>query len=125
MRNIVMCFVTVLCTLMLQSWIYEPAGAAALTPPSGWSPSRERMNYALGRIYVSVGQATGTTEIAVTGLTATDHILGITNLSDPTETQLAMTAVTAATGKVTFASGSTNAEYYQVIWKRPRPDWSD
>lgn len=121
-------FITVLVTLcalaMIEGITYR-ADAAALLPPAGWYPSRERMNYALGRVIVSVGAADGTTKIAAVGITATDHVLGITNLSDPSETQIATTAVTAGTDVITFASGSTNAEYYQVIYLRPRGDWSN
>jgi len=125
MRTFGICFLTIVCMLVMQSWLDTGADAAALSPPSGWYPSRERMNYALGQVYGSVGTAVGTTEITVSGMVATDHILFIANLTDPTETQLSTANVTAASGKVSFASGSANGEKYLVCYKRPRPDWSN
>lgn len=92
--------------------------AAALSAPVGFPHQRDCAKWAMGTHHSSVGQSTGTTEIAASGLLASDYVYSIVNLSDPSETQIAPSAITAAADKITFASGSTNAEYYMVLWKR-------
>jgi len=105
--------------LALLAYVALRAEAAGLTPPIGFIVRRDCANYALGRIFMSVGVATGTTEVAASGLTATDHLVGMVNASDPSEAQVANASLTAASDKVTVASGVTNGEYYIVIWVRP------
>ena len=99
-----------------------PAGdAAGLTPPLGRLLGKRNLSqYALGRIIASVGPGVGTTEVTVSGMLATDHICGLVNLTDPTETQIANSSLTTAAGKVSAASGITNAEKYLVIYLRPQ-----
>jgi hypothetical protein len=95
------------------------ASAAALTPPIGFIVRADAQRYALGRSLLSVGTGVGTTEITVSGLLATDIVGGIANLSTPTETPLALSAITAAAGKVTASTGITNDNKYIVHYVRP------
>jgi hypothetical protein len=98
--------------------------AANNSAPSGWAMSnRSRALYALGepRAYRAVASVNNT--INPTGVLAGDVIGGIVNLSDPTEAQVANSAITVAADTITQSGTSwTVGETYLVTLWRPKAD---
>jgi len=96
----------------------------ALSLSSYLRVNRDVLKDALALPMTIVGTGASTSTITVTGLLATDIVTCVVNLTDPTETQVAVTGVTASANLITADSGTpfANTEKYLVQFLRPVKD---
>ena len=94
-------------------------------PPSGWlMVNRDRARWAMGQDYAFKAICTATNTLPATGLALGDVVWGAINLSDPTETQSALTSTLTIAANSLTSSGTpwTAGEHYVVFVHRSQAD---
>jgi hypothetical protein len=95
------------------------------TAPSGWLMSnRERAKWAMGQDMALWGAYASTHELTVTGLTSTDTIWGVIDMTTAGTAQATLANCTPITDGIHMTTGTpfTEAHVYLVLFRRPQAD---
>jgi hypothetical protein len=111
--------------LVLLVVLVVTAWAANRTPPAGWHfAQRDRARWMMGTVRSYVAGCSANNTIKPTGVEVGDYICGVLDLTDPSQTQVAPSAMAVAANSITQSgttwltgAARTGSRYWVVVMR--------